>query len=288
VAGAQPANKDQPESVTPAGRSNLFLRVVTSLVLAPLAIVVAYWGGLVFHCFWSIAALIVLWEWDTLVCEHDRNPVLTIGAVAVTGSSLLLALDWVGTAVVLIALGLFGVATLASRVRRGWCAAGLIYAAALMIAPIVLRHDAAWGLAAILFLFTVVWLTDIGGYFIGRVVGGPKLLPRVSPNKTWSGAIGGTVAGVIGGIVVARQFGIVNFAVIGLVALHLSVVSQLGDLLESSIKRRFGAKDAGSLIPGHGGVMDRVDGFLAASFVAAVVGLMQGGLDGPARGLMVW
>jgi phosphatidate cytidylyltransferase len=288
VPGAQPARKDQSGSAPLVGRSNLFLRVVTSLVMAPLAIALAYWGGVAFHCFWSLAALVVLGEWDTLVCEHDRNPVLTIGAVTLIGSSLLLAFGWVGTAVALIGLGLFGVAALASTVRRSWCIAGLIYAAALMIAPVVLRHDAALGFAAILFLFTVVWCTDIAAYFSGRAAGGPKLLPRVSPNKTWSGVIGGTVAGVIGGVLLAKQFGVLNLAAVGAVALILSVVAQMGDLLESWIKRQFGAKDASGLIPGHGGLMDRLDGFLTAAVAAALIGLVRGGFDAPARGLMVW
>jgi phosphatidate cytidylyltransferase len=281
-------DKEQVGPVALAGRSNLFLRVAASLVLAPLAIAAAYWGGLAFHAFWSIAALVVLWEWDTLVCEHDRNPVLTIGAVALVGSSLLLAFDWVGTAIVLVALGLFGVATLASSIRRGWCAAGLVYAAALMMAPVILRYDATLGFAAILFLFTVVWLTDIVAYFVGRAAGGPKLLARVSPNKTWSGAIGGTLAAVIGGVVVAKLFGVMNLAAVGAVAFVLSVIAQLGDLLESAIKRQFGAKDASSLIPGHGGLMDRLDGFLTASVAAALIGLVQGGFQAPAQGLMVW
>ena len=145
-----------------------------------------------------------------------------------------------------------------------WCAAGLVYAAALLIAPVLLRHDAERGFAAILFLFAVVWLTDIVAYFAGRGIGGPKLMPRVSPNKTWSGAIGGTLAGVLGGVAVARGFGIEGLAAVAVVALVLSVVSQAGDLVESAIKRHFNAKDASQLIPGHGGLMDRLDGFVAA------------------------
>jgi phosphatidate cytidylyltransferase len=288
VPGALPANKDQSGSTGLVGRSSLFVRVVTSLVLAPLAIAVAYWGGIAFHCFWTIAALIVLWEWDTMVCEHDRNPVLTIGAATLIGASLLLAFGWMGTAVILIGLGLFGVAALASSIRRAWCAAGLIYAASLMIAPVVLRHDAALGFAAILFLFTVVWLTDSAAYFSGRAIGGPKLLPGVSPNKTWSGAIGGTFAAIIGGVLVATPFGVRNLAAVGALALFLSVVAQAGDLLESAVKRRFGAKDASRLVPGHGGLMDRLDGFLTAAVAAALIGLARVGFDAPARGLMVW
>jgi phosphatidate cytidylyltransferase len=180
------------------------------------------------------------------------------------------------------------VATLASKVRRGWCIAGLLYSAVLLIAPVTLRQDAAFGFAAVIFLFVVVWLTDITAYFVGRALGGPKLMPRVSPKKTWSGAIGGTVASVIGGVILARQFGISNLAAIGTVALVLSVVSQAGDLLESAIKRRFSAKDASNLIPGHGGLMDRLDGFLIAVVVATLIGLVRGGFAAPARGLMVW
>ena len=159
------------------------LRVVSSLVLAPLAIAAAYFGGLAFIAFWAVAALAVLWEWDTLVCAHDRNPVLATGAVALAGSALLLALDRPGIAIALIALGCFGVAALASKVRRMWCAAGLVYAAAILIAPVLLRRDASLGFAAILFLFVIVWLTDITAYFVGRAVGGPKLMPRVSPEQ---------------------------------------------------------------------------------------------------------
>src|SRR6185295_14489011 len=117
-------------------------------------------------------------------------------------------------------------------------------------------------------------------------VGGPKLMPAVSPNKTWSGAIGGTVAAVIGGVLLARQFGVGPQSAV--VALGLSIVSQAGDLAESALKRRFEVKDAGNLLPGHGGLMDRLDGFIAAAAAAAALGVLHGGIEAPARGLMVW
>jgi phosphatidate cytidylyltransferase len=188
----------------------------------------------------------------------------------------------------LIALGCFGVAALASNARRMWCAAGLVYAAGILVAPMLLRHDASFGFAAILFLFVIVWLTDITAYFVGRAVGGPKLMPRVSPNKTWSGAIGGTAAAVAGGVIVASQFDVGGLVATGLVAFVLSVISQAGDLLESAVKRRFNAKDASQLIPGHGGLMDRLDGFVTAAIAGALIGIAHGGLDAPARGLMIW
>jgi phosphatidate cytidylyltransferase len=289
VTGPQPAEGKLPGLPAWAGRGgNLALRVISSLVLAPLAIAAAYFGGVVFIVFWTAAALAVLWEWDTLVCAHDRNPVLATGGVTIAATGVLLVLERPGIAIALIGLGFLAVATLASRVRRGWCAGGLIYAAALALAPVVLRRDASLGFAAILFLFAIVWLTDIAAYFIGRAVGGPKLMPRVSPNKTWSGAFGGTAAGVAGGVLVAHQFALGEMVAVGGVALVLSIVSQAGDLLESAIKRRFHAKDASQLIPGHGGLMDRLDGFVAAAAAGALIGVAHGGFDAPARGLMVW
>jgi phosphatidate cytidylyltransferase len=125
-------------------------------------------------------------------------------------------------------------------------------------------------------------------YFAGRAIGGPKLLPAVSPKKTWSGAVVGAAGAMIAAVLVANLFGSFNRTAIAAIALLLSVVSQLGDLLESWIKRRFGAKDASQLIPGHGGVMDRLDGFWAAALVACLVGLLRGGFDGATRGLLVW
>jgi phosphatidate cytidylyltransferase len=288
VVGVQPAN-EKPSGLPPvAGRSNLMLRIVSSLVLAPLAIAAAYFGGFVFFAFWAVAALAVLWEWQTLVCADERNPVLAIGAVALAGSGLLIMLGRPGIAIALIALGCFGAAALASNIRRMWCMAGVVYAAGLLVAPVLLRRDASFGFAAILFLFVIVWLTDITAYFVGRAVGGPKLMPRVSPNKTWSGAIAGTVASMIGGVIVASQFDIGGLAATAVVAFVLSIVSQVGDLAESAVKRRFNAKDASQLIPGHGGLMDRLDGFVAAAVAGILIGTAHGGFDAPARGLMVW
>jgi phosphatidate cytidylyltransferase len=272
VTGAKAANKDRRGPAKLFGRSNLALRIVTALVLAPLAIGAAYVGGYVFVVFWTLAAL----------------GVLCVGAAALVGCSLLLAFHWTGTAIALVLLGVFGVAALASRRRRSWCATGLVYAAAMLTAPVILRHDEPWGFAAILFLFVVVWLTDIAAYAVGRAVGGPKLMPHVSPNKTWSGAIGGVLAGVIGGVVTARQFGLGNLPAIGALSLGLSAISQAGDLVESAVKRHFSAKDTSNLVPGHGGVMDRLDSFLAAAVAATVIGLVHSKFDAAARGLMVW
>jgi len=169
-----------------------------------------------------------------------------------------------------------------------WMIAGLLYAGVLALAPIILRRDPALGFVAILFLFAVVWGTDIAAYFAGRALGGPKLWAAVSPNKTWSGALGGALGGVVAALLVVTVAGLVIAPMLVLVALVLSIASQAGDLLESALKRQFGAKDASDLIPGHGGLMDRLDGFLTAVLAAVMVGLLREGFDGSARGLLVW
>src|SRR5262249_41502729 len=161
---------------------------------------------------------------------------------------------------------------------------GVAYAGALMLAPVMRRADPAYGLTAIVAVFAVVWATDILGYFVGRVVGGPKLAAAVSPKKTWSGALGGAAGAVLAMLAIAAYAGIHNPTILCLLALIPSVVSQAGDLCESAIKRRFGVKDASHIIPGHGGLMDRLDGFVAAASVAALIGLARGGVDAAGRG----
>jgi phosphatidate cytidylyltransferase len=171
--------------------------------------------------------------------------------------------------------------------RPVWIAAGAVYAAILAIAPIFLRFDPDFGLAAILFLFAVVWGTDIAAYFAGRAFGGPKLWPAVSPNKTWSGALGGVVASICAGVAVAA-YAVVPAGPAAVLAAVLSVAAQGGDLFESHLKRHFGVKDSSHIIPGHGGVMDRIDGFVVAACVAGIIGLVRGGFDHPARAMLLW
>jgi phosphatidate cytidylyltransferase len=242
-----------PDPATSAsGPSNLALRIASSAVMAPITIFIAWLGGWPFVLFWTLAACVVLWEWTTLVRNPGPAEPRTAGAFA------------------------------------AWMLAGLVYAGILLLGPVALRRDPEFGLAAILFLFAVVWITDIAAYFTGRALGGPKLWPAVSPKKTWSGAIGGMLGAVVAGLAVVKLMGFGVAPMLVLVAAALSAISQAGDLIESSIKRHFGAKDASHLIPGHGGLMDRLDGFLTAVLAAVMVGLLRGGLDGPARGLIVW
>ena len=288
MAGIEPVNPQVPLLPSAAGRHKLMLRVVSSLVMAPLALGAAYLGDPIFLLFWAIAALGVLWEWDGLVCAHDKNPVFIIGSISLVGIALLWGLDRALPAVLMAGLGILGVATLASRARRSWCVAGQAYATILLLAPVMLRNDPTFGFWAMVFVFAVVWCTDIGAYVAGRSLRGPKLAPGISPNKTWAGAIGGLAAGVAGGILAARVAGIENVGPLYALTVVLSLASQAGDLLESAIKRRFNAKDSSLLIPGHGGLMDRLDGFVTAAAAAAAIGLLHAGIDAPARGLLIW
>jgi phosphatidate cytidylyltransferase len=171
--------------------------------------------------------------------------------------------------------------------RLPWVAPGLLYAGIAFLAPVMLRADEPFGLLAVLFLFGVVWATDILGYAAGRLAGGPKLWPAVSPKKTWSGALGGTFGAALAGAAVAHLNALALWPLVVL-AIVLSIAAQAGDLLESAIKRKFNVKDTSHLIPGHGGVMDRLDGFILAAFIALLIGVARGGAMHPGSGLLAW
>jgi phosphatidate cytidylyltransferase len=283
VAGAD----DLWRAFVPRG-SELALRVCSALVLVPLALATAYLGDWPFAVFWGVAAMGVLWEWTSLVAGTDRRFVLMTGAASLALAFALVVSGLPLAAVIVLAIGTLAAASLAPAERRLWIAGGIPYAGALGLAPIVLRSDGQNGFLAVIFLFAVVWTTDIAAYFIGRAAGGPKLVPQLSPNKTWSGAIGGTLAAVVVALALAKTAALAGLFAIAMLAIVLSVSAQAGDVFESFLKRRFGAKDSSHLIPGHGGLMDRLDGFVTASVVAALIGLARGGFEAPGRGLLVW
>jgi len=268
--------------------SELALRVGSALVLVPLAIGTAYLGGWLFALFWGAAAMGVLWEWTALLARNDQRSVLLTGGASLALAVVLVAAGHLLAAVVVLAMGAIGVASLALAERRTWVAGGIPYAGALALAPIVLRADDADGFLAVIFLFAIVWTTDISAYFAGRALGGPKLMPQVSPNKTWAGAVGGLIASVVVALALAKMAGLTALFALAMLAVVLSVFAQGGDLFESFLKRRFHAKDSSHLIPGHGGLMDRLDGFVSASVAAALIGLARGGFEAPGHGLLVW
>ncbi|MCC8958542.1 phosphatidate cytidylyltransferase [Bradyrhizobium sp. Pear77] len=280
------ASEQSPASASEQGSRNFAMRVVAALVLAPVAIALAYLGGIAWSLLVTLVAVGLFAEWLMVTGLGRELRVMVPGVVALLLAGLCLIAGRIDAALVVLASGAVVVA-LTSGVRRNWAIAGLLYAAAAEIASVLLRLDTAKGFAALMFVLLIVWVTDIGGYFAGRSIGGPKLWVRVSPKKTWAGAAGGFVASLL----VAACFAAFEIGTAGpllMLGAVLSVVSQLGDLFESAVKRRFGVKDSSHIIPGHGGLLDRLDGFVAAVIVAAIFGFLRGGADGVGRGLMVW
>jgi phosphatidate cytidylyltransferase len=275
-----------PAADAEQGSRNLVIRVVVALVLAPVAIAIAFAGGWLWAALVTLAAIGLYVEWLGIVGAAHETGVVASGVVALAIAGLGLALGRINESLLALAFGLAVVALLSQEPRR-WTAAGFLYAGAAEIASVLVRLDQTYGFIALILILLVVWVTDIGGYFAGRGFGGPKLWPRVSPKKTWAGAFGGFVASLVvsGGF---AAFGLGKTGPVLLLGAILSIASQLGDLFESAVKRRFGVKDSSHIIPGHGGLLDRLDGYVAAVVMAGIFGLLRGGVDGVGRGLMVW
>jgi phosphatidate cytidylyltransferase len=267
------------------GLSELTKRILSGIVMAIVAISTAWIGGWPFAFVWTGAALAVAYEWQKLVHGDDFKIsfLVTAFAVLLVVAAVILPAPWLfaiyAIAIVAFALApMFGVET----------AAGLIYAAGLGAAVILCRGEDTAGLIVLGWLFAVVWGTDILAYFTGRSLGGPKLWPAVSPKKTWSGAIGGLVGGVLLGSALLLYADVKLSHHHILLSVAFSVLTQCGDLFESAMKRRHDVKDSGNLIPGHGGFMDRLDGFIFAVIFAALFGVWRGGLTGVPVGLLIW
>jgi phosphatidate cytidylyltransferase len=257
--------------------TELGLRVASALVLGVVTLFLTYQGGWLFALFWLVAGVATLVEWIGITRVERRWGILCIlsaGLVALTG--LYLRGDSLGTGTAVgLAFGLAALLVARSNRDRVWATGGFLYAGVISLVPTMVRDFPAIGLVGILWIFAVVWATDVAAYFTGRHFGGPKLWPSVSPKKTWSGFAGGMVAGTVAGLAVALLAGALgqtvplHAAIIVIASAIASGASQLGDLAESALKRAFDVKDSSHLIPGHGGVMDRLDGFWA---VAALIG----------------
>lgn len=276
-------------------RSDLMPRVGSALVLMAVALAAVMAGGVIFALLVAAGAAMTAHEWTRMSGPFTVRR-LGLAVVFLAGGLVLLAaFQGAMTALGLLAAALvvMGLAQVVES-KAVWAAGGLAYAALPGIAAVVLRGTApagelSPGLVAIAFLFAVVWATDSGAYFAGRALGGPKLWPAVSPKKTWSGAIGGIAAAVAVGLLLQAFAGGGSLATAAVVAVVLSVVSQAGDLAESAMKRHFGVKDSGSLIPGHGGLMDRIDGLAVALVAALGMGAVAaGGLGLAGEGLLSW
>jgi phosphatidate cytidylyltransferase len=240
-------------------------RVASAMALAPIALFAVWRGGIVWQGLLTLLATIAVLEWVTL-CSVKLDNVLTVAAASSVPAAQAAYLA-TGRKTILVAVIAAFAAVLAWRHRL--LGAGVLYIGAGYLGLLLVRVGPG-GLANLVFLLLVVWANDIGAYLAGRLIGGRRMAPRLSPGKTWAGAGGGMVFSVVAGLAVAAWFGADRggqFRAEG-IAVILSVLAQAGDLAESALKRRTGRKDSGNLIPGHGGILDRVDGLLAASIGA--------------------
>jgi phosphatidate cytidylyltransferase len=289
------AMPDEASGQPPQGRGffgigpDLAPRVAAAVVMGAAALAVAWLGGILFVAFWWIASVVVLWEWERIVGNERLIARVFVGALILVAAALLALHNRSLPAVLALAAAAAAVGLVAPE-RRMWSGAGALYAGALVVSLGLLQASPTYGLPAILWLFAIVWGADVAAYIAGRAIGGPRLWPRVSPGKTWSGAVAGAVAGAVFGLAISLMLipGSIRIDRVFLLGLSAAVVSELGDLFESSVKRRFGVKDSSGLIPGHGGLMDRLDSFIAASIFAAVVAAANSRGSFMASGLFQW
>ncbi len=266
--------------------TDLRSRLISAVVLGLLVLALTIIGGWPFRLLCFATGLIVFDEWSRMSRAQRAGPIFSFARRALAVALFAFVFRFYFLALVVVVLAAAFIAFVDRNERKAdWVLGGLLYSALAALAPGMLRGDDSAGLAALGFVIAVVWSTDIFAYFTGRSFGGPKLLPMVSPKKTISGAVGGLVAGIIcGALFVLWTGGAVSPFLLVLAAV-LSALGQAGDLYESWIKRRFGVKDSGRLIPGHGGLMDRIDALIVALGAAWLVGLIVAGFGNPAHGI---
>lgn len=294
MAACRPVRRSDGDTLAPllSTSSNLTRRIVSAVALVGLVAAAALAGGAVFAILVAVAAAQGAVEYVRLIEPGARQwthhwPVLLCGPAA-AGATLVSGSAWGLGVVCLAAAAAAAVSAGRDAPARGRRVVGVVYLGTAATALVALRAGDGIGLLAVGFVFAVVWATDVGAYFTGRSLGGPRLAPTISPGKTWSGAFGGLVAGALAGAATALAEGAGPALQLAGLAIGVSIASQLGDMYESSLKRAAGVKDSGHLIPGHGGVLDRIDGLVFGSVAAFVVGLVRSGAAVPARGVVAW
>lgn len=265
-------------TVPALSNSGLGVRLISAFALIPIALAAVFFGFPFFDALVLLVGLLMAWEWSRL-CSGGTLPVAGIVAIVATGIAVL-AVSALGPhralLVVLAGALVTGGVALATRASPVWLSAGTLYAGLPCVGILWLRADPAHGLASILWMLVLVWAIDTGAYAAGRMIGGPKLAPSISPKKTWSGLAGGVGSGFIVGGVAGLVIDGAAPLVLAAVSAALALVAQAGDLAESALKRHFGVKDSSGLIPGHGGMLDRIDGLVAVIAVAALASALTG------------
>lgn len=263
-------------------------RLASAAVLIAATVTAVYFGGYIFAALVGAAFAGCYREWDRMVTLKPLTPVGGLLVFFVAVAALLYPL--LGPLAVLVVIAVACLTALAVGGEGApWRVAGLIFFGLVIAAVLAIRGSGSDGILACVFLGSVVWLTDTGAYFTGRQLGGEKLAPDISPSKTWSGALGGLALGTVAGLLLWIIVVPASPWWIGLaLALALSISGQLGDLTESAVKRRFRIKDSGDIIPGHGGLMDRLDSVTFPAFLLVVVGVLHSGWGDIASGVLHW
>ncbi len=265
-----------------SGNSGLTVRALSAIAMMPAALGLVLLGGWPFACLVGAAVVLMAMEWRQLTIARFSGIGGGLAATTSTGLGLLVLVltAWGLPSEALIALiaGALVAAMLAWRMGASplWIGLGAAYLALPALALVWLRGLPQVGLQIVVWLLAVVWTTDILAYLVGRKVGGPRLAPAISPGKTWSGLCGGVLGAALAGGITAGAIGSERLLQAAGLGGLMAIVSQIGDLIESSLKRRAGVKDSGTLIPGHGGVLDRLDGLVLAAPVLALLGLALG------------
>lgn len=271
-------------SKTAKSMSDLKPRLIAGAVMAAVALAVAYAGPKPFALLVIAVALIMCWEWGRVVRGEEFGLAFVVHAGTIIVAGVLAAVGLPALGGVAVAIGGIILLVMPLGPRQAMSAAGVAYVGFPTVAMLWLRADVSLGFVAILFIFAIVWGSDIGAFAAGRTIGGPKLWPRVSPNKTWAGFLGALAAGLVSGLIFAQVVSGASSLVLGTNGMLLAFVAQMGDLAESALKRQFGIKDSSAIIPGHGGVMDRADSTVAVSVAVSILALLVNPAS-PARAL---
>lgn len=257
--------EDEVKSPAPRARDTLALRIASAVALAPLTLVASWTGGAVFAGLVAFLCVLMAFEWSRMVEREETSTVFYFLCAASAAAMTLAAAGYYPYAYLAAGAGAAG-AYAGSKRHRGWAAFGAAFFIAPAVALLWLRSENDAGAGLTLLLFAIVWAADTGGYVGGRLVGGPKLNPSISPAKTWAGAAGGLIFGAIAAYFAAPALlGWPVSPFVLMVGGGLGVASIVGDMAESAIKRRFGVKDMSGFVPGHGGVLDRLDGMIFAT-----------------------
>jgi phosphatidate cytidylyltransferase len=267
------AGNREPPSLRSRLGSDFTTRLVSGLAMGAVVALFTFTGPVPFTVLVVAVTVALSWEWGRLVHGGEGDVVIAVQIATVALAAVLAALEKVGLGLVILPIGAILALLLSLGHNSLFSALGVFYAGLPAVALIWLRADITFGLQAVVFLILIVVASDTAGFVVGRLVGGAKLWPRLSPNKTWAGCLGALAGSAI--LAAAFAFVVADASPIRLAGIGclLSLVAQAGDLFESAVKRRFGAKDASTLIPGHGGVMDRVDGLAAVASAAGLMGL---------------